>query len=203
MFDVVSRWANPNALSLDRRTEFNVKFAPMKQLVKICAIAMVATALGAPLAMAAPGDTTTATVYSTSDPSLALGKVHFTEGDGTMKVEADFEGISPSFHGFHIHTEGSCADGGKAAGGHFNPDGNEHGSLAVNGISGAHAGDLGNVFADSQGSARFVQTVPGLTISEGTYAIQGRSVILHEKPDDFGQPTGNAGGRIGCGVISD
>jgi Cu-Zn family superoxide dismutase len=29
----------------------------------------------------------------------------------------------------------------------------------------------------------------------------GRSIIVHDKKDDGGQPTGNAGGRIGCGEI--
>jgi Cu-Zn family superoxide dismutase len=31
--------------------------------------------------------------------------------------------------------------------------------------------------------------------------VGGRAIILHEKMDDFSQPTGNAGGRIGCGTI--
>ncbi|MBI2167628.1 MAG: superoxide dismutase family protein, partial [Candidatus Omnitrophica bacterium] len=45
------------------------------------------------------------------------------------------------------------------------------------------------------------KVVPGLTLKEGEYAVAGRALILHEKEDDFGQPTGNAGGRIACGVI--
>ena len=174
----------------------------MKQSIQVCTVSLVAISIAAYTAIAAPQETAVATIYSTSDPSVVLGQVQFTEGDGTMQVEADFENIPPSFHGFHIHTEGSCEDGGKAAGGHFNPDENEHGSLAVHGLEAAHAGDLGNVFADSEGSARYINAVMGLTVSEGKYAIQNRAVILHEKRDDFGQPTGNAGGRIGCGIIT-
>ena len=43
-------------------------------------------------------------------------------------------------------------------------------------------------------------TLPAASLT-GKNAILGRGVILHEKPDDFSQPTGNAGGRIACGVI--
>jgi hypothetical protein len=37
---------------------------------------------------------------------------------------------------------------------------------------------------------------------EGAHGILGRGVIVHANPDDFKtQPTGNAGGRVACGVI--
>jgi len=36
----------------------------------------------------------------------------------------------------------------------------------------------------------------------GPYAVAGRAVIVHANPDDFSQPSGNAGGRIACGVIT-
>lgn len=42
----------------------------------------------------------------------------------------------------------------------------------------------------------------------GTRSIVGRSLVIHEKEDDLGRgnaadskKTGNAGGRIACGVI--
>ncbi|NER32468.1 MAG: superoxide dismutase family protein, partial [Symploca sp. SIO1C4] len=96
---------------------------------------------------------------------------------------------------------GSCEDGGKAAGGHFNPDGVQHGLLIKDGFENAHAGDLGNITVSPEGTGTMNVTIPGLTLSEGKYALGNLSVIVHEKPDDFGQPTGNAGGRIGCGII--
>ena len=43
--------------------------------------------------------------------------------------------------------------------------------------------------------------MPGLTLNDGKYAVNGLSIILHEKKDDFSQPSGNAGGRIACGII--
>jgi len=64
-----------------------------------------------------------------------------------------------------------------------------------------HSGDLGNLTADADGKAHYEITVSGISISGGSAPILGRGVILHAKPDDFGQPVGNAGGRIGCGVI--
>jgi Cu-Zn family superoxide dismutase len=66
-----------------------------------------------------------------------------------------------------------------------------------------HLGDLGNidVAADGTGSTEIV--VKGATLKEGEpTSFLGRAIIVHAKQDDGGQPVGNAGGRIGCGVIA-
>ena len=37
---------------------------------------------------------------------------------------------------------------------------------------------------------------------DGPESILGKAVIVHEKADDYTtQPTGNAGGRVACGVV--
>lgn len=42
-----------------------------------------------------------------------------------------------------------------------------------------------------------------ITVTPGPASIVGRSLIVHADPDDFKtQPTGNAGARLACGVIS-
>ena len=129
------------------------------------------------------------------------GKVSFMETDEGLKINAVVENAPPGKHGFHIHEKGDCSDQGNAAGGHFNPDGVPHGDVEKHGFQRAHAGDLGNIEVGSDGKGKLEKIIPGLTLSEGKYGVIGRSVILHEKADDFGQPTGNAGGRIACGII--
>jgi Cu-Zn family superoxide dismutase len=66
----------------------------------------------------------------------------------------------------------------------------------------AHAGDMGNIEIGENGSGTLIVFMPGLSLSQGEANVTGKAVILHEQEDDFGQPTGNAGGRIGCGVIT-
>jgi Cu-Zn family superoxide dismutase len=60
---------------------------------------------------------------------------------------------------------------------------------------------MGNITASANGEATLEATLHDVTLSGGKNAIGGRAIILHEKADDFSQPTGNAGGRIGCGTI--
>ena len=129
------------------------------------------------------------------------GKVSFMETDEGLKINAVVENAPPGKHGIHIHENGSCEDHGNAAGGHFNPDSVPHGDLVKDGFTHAHAGDLGNIEIDANGKGTLEKTLPGLTLDRGKYGVMGRSLILHEKTDDFGQPTGNAGGRIACAVI--
>ena len=145
--------------------------------------------------------TAKAIIQGTQEGSELLGSTDFQDTDEGLRVQVNIFGAPPGLHGIHIHENGSCEDQGNAAGSHFNPDNAKHGSLTANGLQGAHAGDLGNIEINDSGEGALFLVAPGLTVKEGKYAVDGRAVILHEKQDDFGQPTGNAGGRIGCGII--
>ena len=140
-----------------------------------------------------------AVVYPT-EGNKAKGMVRFEERNGSVRVTARIEGLKPnSEHGFHVHEFGDAsAPDGTSAGDHFNPEGHEHGLPPE---SRRHAGDFGNIGANAQGVAEFSLTVENLTLTGGARAILGRAVILHAEPDDGGQPTGNAGDRIGIGII--
>jgi Cu-Zn family superoxide dismutase len=137
----------------------------------------------------------------TQEGSPISGKVTFTELPDGLKIEAEVSGAAPGKHGFHIHEKGDCSDLGNAAGGHFNPDSVSHGDVVKDGFTHAHAGDLGNIEIDANGNGKLEKLIPGVSLNAGPYGVSGRSVILHEKEDDFGQPTGNAGGRVACGTI--
>ena len=137
---------------------------------------------------------------SADHPNLA-GNLLLAETSTGLHLSGTLTNVPSGKHGFHIHEVGSCAENGMASGGHFNPDQVEHGHLLVNGLQQAHAGDLGNVAVDPNGTAILDQTFPYLTLNDGSYAVTGRAIVLHEKADDFSQPNGNAGARIGCGVI--
>lgn len=140
-----------------------------------------------------------AVVHGTQGNDKVKGVVRFSDAGTGLKVMAEVEGLNPGQeHGFHVHEFGDAtAPDGASAGGHFNPDKHEHGKP---GDAKAHPGDMGNLKADAQGKAKLEVTLPAASVA-GKNAILGRSVILHAKPDDFSQPTGNAGARIGIGVI--
>ena len=143
-----------------------------------------------------------AVIKGTSTDSPISGEVKFKETEKGLTVEAKLKNVPNSRKlGFHIHENGSCDDMGKAAGGHYNPMSAPHGFLAKDGEHKAHAGDLGNIKIANDGTGTLKGFLPGISLRGGQYNVEGRAIILHEKQDDFGQPTGNAGGRIGCGII--
>jgi Cu-Zn family superoxide dismutase len=144
-----------------------------------------------------------AIIKGTTPDSPITGKATFEETDDGVKISVEVENVpNPGNHGFHIHQFGNCEDTGKAAGGHYNPSGAPHGLLTKDGHEHAHAGDMGNIIIDANGKGKLETTLPEVDLTSGVFNIAGRAVILHEKADDFGQPTGNAGGRIGCGIIT-
>lgn len=138
-------------------------------------------------------------VLSSASASKVTGSVTFTKSGDELKVVADVTGLSPGKHGFHVHEFGDCsAPDATSAGGHFNPGKHEHGAPDA---SNRHEGDLGNIEADASGKAHLDITDKMLKLS-GDGSILGRAVIVHEKTDDLKtQPTGDAGGRLACGVI--
>ena len=127
------------------------------------------------------------------------GIVTFTRSGEEVKVVADITGLTPGKHGFHIHEFGDCSSSdGSSAGGHFNPMHKAHGAPDA---TDRHAGDLGNIEADASGKAHLESSDKVMKLS-GAESIIGHAVIVHEKADDLKtQPTGNAGGRLACGVI--
>ena len=146
--------------------------------------------------------TAKAVIAGTAPDSKISGQATFTEEKGGLMVEAMVTGLTPGKHGFHIHENGSCDDSGKAAGGHFNPDKSMHGFMPKDGMAHAHPGDMGNIEAGADGTGSVNVFLAGVSLKDGNYAVAGKAIIVHEKEDDFGQPTGNAGGRIGCGIIT-
>lgn len=138
-------------------------------------------------------------VMSPTKDSEVKGQVTFLEETQGVRVTANLTGLSPGKHGFHIHEKGDCsAPDGSSAGGHWNPTGMKHGGPT----SGEHhIGDLGNITANDEGVARFERVFPFLTF-KGANSFLGKAVIVHQKADDLeSQPTGDAGGRLACGVI--
>lgn len=125
-----------------------------------------------------------------------------TEADG-VRISGQLTGLKPgSEHGFHIHENGDCsAPDAASAGGHFNPASQAHGSMQADVH---HAGDMPNQRANAQGVADVNLLVHDISLQPGSdnNAI-GRALIVHEQPDDYkSQPSGDAGPRIACGVIT-
>ena len=146
------------------------------------------------------GPMASATLQSTSG-STAQGTAHFTElAAGGVEVKLDVTGVAPGVHGFHIHDKGDCGDNGNAAGPHFNPTNQPHGAPDSDAH---HSGDFGNVMANDKGEIHHHFVTHSVTVSAGSNSVVGHAVILHGNPDDLKtQPSGNAGPRIACGVVT-
>jgi Cu-Zn family superoxide dismutase len=128
------------------------------------------------------------------------GDIVFTQMDGKVHVTGTITGLPPGKHGIHIHEKGDLsAPDLMSTGGHYNPEHHMHGGPTTSPV---HAGDLGNITADSSGKAMMDLTVDDITIGGDKNDILGHAVIIHAKEDDLkSQPAGAAGARIAGGVI--
>jgi len=132
------------------------------------------------------------------------GSILLIQAPGTPTlIKGTITGLAPGEHGFHIHEFGDMSDGCKSMGGHYNPDGVDHGNLGD-----GHVGDLGNITADGSGVAKFTIRADRVDLL-GDRSVVGRGIVVHSDKDDLGKggdeeslKTGNAGDRLACGVIT-
>ena len=151
-----------------------------------------------------------ATAVLTSPTGESIGAVGFTQTSTGVLVAAEAKGLEPGGHAFIVHAVGSCAPDFSAAGGHFNPEGARHGFAHSNwnlrdSSSGGHGGDLPNIYAASDGSARADFFTDGITLQDGerhsVFDADGSAVVVHERPDSYGEVESDTGERVACGVI--
>lgn len=184
-------------------------------ILGLAAAIVVSTSTGAsakqPLARAALRNASGASIGEV----VFKGEGHYAD---RVEVELALPAGAPglgSYHGFHIHTVGSCggATYGTDAGGHWNPDGVGHGQ---------HKGDLPSVLIGPDGKAYAEFETHRFDVTE-LFDANGSAVILHAGVDNFGnvpiasdryqdpnnwynaptgtRNTGDAGARYGCGVV--
>jgi Cu-Zn family superoxide dismutase len=147
--------------------------------------------------------TASATMEAASG-SKVTGEANFTEEDGKVLFELTVENLSAGEHAVHLHEKGDCsAEDASSAGGHWNPTMKPHGKRGDGGSF--HKGDIANMSVGNDGRGTLSLSIEGWTIggADSTNVV-GKSVIVHEKADDFtSQPSGNAGSRLSCGVIKE
>lgn len=146
-----------------------------------------------------PGVTDAICVLMPVGDSKVSGTLRFHHEAGQIHVTGEVKGLTPGLHGFHVHEFGDLTDleSGKSTGGHFNPDHKMHGKREA---TERHAGDFGNIEADSKGVAKIDFQDKLITMS-GKMSIIGRGIVIHADEDKYTQPTGDAGGRVAIGVI--
>jgi Cu-Zn family superoxide dismutase len=171
--------------------------------------ALLAGAAGVPRAATASPPPTFA-AYIIDPAGHPLGMATFIGVDtGGVEIHVDVTGLTPGYHGLHIHEYGSCnalidATGKvtpfAAAGGHFDPQTTGHHA----GPDGAgHAGDLPNLEADQAGHAVTTFYDARFSVHPGPLDIVGRSIVVHANEDNYTDtpPNGGSGPRVACGEI--
>ncbi len=132
-----------------------------------------------------------------------VGTARFAEDGEGVRILLELHGMSEGVKGVHIHETGSCEPPDfTSAGGHFNPEGKQHGK---DNPLGPHAGDLPNGEVGKDGTGRFDTTSDRITLGTGSGSLfdaDGSALVVHVGPDDYkSDPSGNSGARVACGVV--
>jgi Cu-Zn family superoxide dismutase len=132
-----------------------------------------------------------------------VGKATLTDTPNGVLVLLDLSAAPAGTQAFHIHETGKCEPPDfKSAGGHFNPDGTEHGILNP---EGPHAGDMPNIHvpADGKLTVEILNTLVSLDAERALLDDDGSALVIHAGPDDYkSDPAGHAGDRIACGILA-
>jgi superoxide dismutase, Cu-Zn family len=179
----------------------------VRSLCSVVVIAVLGAASFGGSSAAAQAQQVTATMADQN--GSPAGSVSFTQLDGGVLVRAEVYGLTPGFHGFHVHVNASCdpATGFQSAGGHLN--------LGDSGMPPmGQSGDLTNLWVMSGGFSSITFVVDKFTVDD-LLADGGRAVVIHADPDNFmnipsrygvspdqtTMDTGDAGARVACGVV--
>jgi len=135
--------------------------------------------------------------------SKDVGSATLTQTPAGVLIALSVKALPAGEHAFHIHGVGKCEPPFMSAGGHFNPDKKKHGMMATDG---PHAGDMPNLHIPASGEL-VVEVLNGaVTLEKGKpnslFGPEGTALIIHAGKDDYKtDPTGEAGGRIACGLV--
>ena len=134
------------------------------------------------------------------DKVLQIGQIDLKDTPYGVVITPDLWDLKPGLHGFHMHENPSCADQGKAAGGHFDPakTGKHLGPYDNRG----HLGDLPALYVKESGSAKHPVLAPRLKVSD----FIGHSLVIHEGSDNYSDVPAKLGGggkRAACGIVSE
>jgi Cu-Zn family superoxide dismutase len=132
-----------------------------------------------------------------------VGSANLSQTPHGVLINVSVKGLPPGEHAFHVHAVGKCEPPFTTAGGHFNPANKKHGIMAA---EGQHAGDMPNLHIPQSGDLTVEVLNTAVTLEKGkpnsVFDADGSAVIIHASKDDYKtDPTGDAGGRIACGVI--
>jgi Cu-Zn family superoxide dismutase len=131
------------------------------------------------------------------------GSITLTQTPSGVLLSLSVKGLPAGEHAFHVHAVGKCEPPFNSAGGHFNPGNKKHGLLAADG---SHAGDMPNLHIPASGELVVEVHNPMITLEKdkpnSVFDADGSAVVIHAGKDDYKtDPTGDAGGRIACGVV--
>ena len=132
-----------------------------------------------------------------------VGSAQLSQTPHGVLVRLTLKGVPAGEHAFHVHQTGKCEPPFTTAGGHFNPGNKKHGIMAGDG---PHAGDMPNLHIPSDGALEIEVVNAAVTLDKdkpnSLFKPEGTALIIHAGKDDYKtDPTGDAGGRIACGVI--
>ncbi len=187
-----------------------MRFLALAALVAVlplgACVSVTANDYGDPaMARATPGDFGEATLVNAS--GARVGRAVLTQGATGLLIRIEATGMTPGWHGVHIHATGQCQAPFTSAGAHVNhgTPTQPHGLLNA---QGPDDGDLPNIFAAPDGTisaelfttrARIAEDGPG----QWLWDADGSAIVIHANVDDHvSQPIGGAGDRVACGVMA-
>ena len=179
----------------------------MNKKVLFIIIALILTAVGLGyLYQTVPQEVKTVTMQNQAGEEI--GTIKLSETKAGVLLSLDLTGLAPNGEqAIHIHETALCEGNFTSAGGHYNPTGKAHGMKHP---EGEHAGDMPNLQPDEDGeiatqilNQKITLALENIDGRATLFDADGSAIIIHEGADDhMSQPSGAAGSRVACGLIT-